>query len=232
MSARRLAVHLLGRIGYAEALALQEQLLEARCEQRIPDTLLLLEHDPVITLGRGAKHEHVLASREALAAQGVALYESGRGGDVTYHGPGQLVGYPIVDLNPDRRDVRRYVAGLEEVMIRIAAEHGLHAERVAGLNGAWIGDRKLGAVGVRIRRWVTMHGFALNVSTQLSAFDLIVPCGIADRSVTSLERELGRSVAMADVQHAAIAAFAAVFAADPELARLEARHAPALAQRK
>lgn len=213
---RVLRVHRLGRIGYAEALALQEALLEARCAQAIPDTLLLLEHDPVITLGRGAKQENVLASRELLAQQGVALFETGRGGDVTYHGPGQLVGYPIIDLNPDRRDVRKYVAGLEEVMIRIAAEYGLEGSRIAGLNGAWIGDRKLGAVGVRIRRWVTMHGFAINVSTSLSAFDLIVPCGIQGKGVTSLAQELGHAPELRAVEDAAMRAFAEVFDAAPE----------------
>jgi lipoyl(octanoyl) transferase len=214
---RPLSVHCLGNIGYADALALQESLLEARIEQRVPDTLLLLEHRPVITLGRGAKQEHVLSSREVLAAQGVELFETGRGGDVTYHGPGQLVGYPIIDLNPDRRDVRRYVRGLEEVMIGIAAAYGLSAGRVEGLNGAWIGERKLGAVGVRIRRWVTMHGFAINVTTNLSAFDLIIPCGIKDKSVTSLANELGRDVAMADVEGVAIREFARVYGCDVEL---------------
>jgi len=213
---RPLAIRRLGRIGYARALELQERLLEARARGEIPDQLLLLEHDPVITLGRGAKPEHVLASREGLVAQGVELFETGRGGDVTYHGPGQLVGYPIIDLDPERRDVRKYVAGLEEVMIRVAAVHGLSAMRVAGLNGAWIEDRKLGAVGVRIRRWVTMHGFALNVSTALDAFELIVPCGIRDKRVTSLAQELGRAPAMADVEAQAVHAFAEVFGAEPE----------------
>ena len=195
---------------------MQEALLEARAVGRVPDTLLLLEHEPVITLGRGAKLEHVLASREALSAQGVELFETGRGGDVTYHGPGQLVGYPIIDLNPDRRDVRKYVAGLEQVMIRVAESYGLRAGRIQGLNGAWIEDRKLGAVGVRIRRWVTMHGFALNVTTALAAFDLIVPCGIPDKRVTSLARELGRDVPLAEVEQRAIDAFAEVFGAAPE----------------
>lgn len=214
---RQLAVHHLGRIGYAPALALQERLLEARAEQRITDTLLLLEHDPVITLGRGAKPGHVLLSRERLLDQGIELFETGRGGDVTYHGPGQLVGYPIMDLSPDRRDVRKYVAGLEEVMIRIAAEYGLSAGRIAGLNGAWIEDRKVGAVGVRIRRWVTMHGFALNVTTHLDAFELIIPCGIRDKQVTSLAHELGRSVEMEEVMQRATRAFAQVFDAQPKL---------------
>ncbi len=212
-AARALDVYRLGRIGYAAALALQQRLLEARIEGRIADTLLLLEHEPVITLGRGAKPEHVLASGQLLAARGVELYETGRGGDVTYHGPGQLVGYPIVDLSPDRRDVRKYVMGLEEVMIRTAGAFGLRAGRIAGLNGAWIEQRKLGAVGVRIRRWVTMHGFALNVSTALSAFELIVPCGISDKQVTSLERELGKAPAMAEVERAVLSAFAEVFGA-------------------
>jgi lipoyl(octanoyl) transferase len=217
MTPRPLSVHRLGRVAYGEALALQERLLEARIAQAVPDMLLLLEHDPVVTLGRGAKPEHVLLSRDALALQGVELHETGRGGDVTYHGPGQLVGYPIVDLNPDRRDVRRYVSGLEQVMIDLAAAYGLEGRRIAGLNGAWIEDRKIGAVGVRIRRWVTMHGFALNVNTALDAFDVIVPCGIRDKRVTSLAQELGRPVPMDEVERHAVAAFAAVFAATPEV---------------
>lgn len=209
--ARPLTVQRLGRIAYGEALALQEELLEQRTAGRITDTLLLLEHEPaVITLGRGAKEEHLLRSREALALQGIEVHETGRGGDVTYHGPGQLVAYPIIDLKPDRQDVRKYVAALEEIMIRVALQYGITASRVAGLNGAWVGDAKLGAVGVRIRRWVTMHGLALNVSTALDAFDLIVPCGIRDRGVTSLERELGRTVAMDEVVEHTIAAFTEV----------------------
>ena len=215
---RALTVHHLGRIGYANALALQEQLLEARAEQRIGDTLLLLEHDPVITLGRAGKREHVLASRELLDAQGVELHETGRGGDVTYHGPGQLVGYPIIDLHPDRRDVRRYVSGLEEVMIRMAAAYGLQAGRIAGLNGTWIEDRKIGAVGVRIRRWITMHGFAFNVTTRLQAFELIVPCGIPDKRVTSRAHELSRSVTLDEVEVLAARIFGEVFECEPRLA--------------
>lgn len=196
---------------------MQEQLLLARAEQRIDDTLLLLEHDPVLTLGRAGKREHVLASRELLDAQGVEIFETGRGGDVTYHGPGQLVGYPIIDLSPDRRDVRRYVSELEEVMIRMAAAYGLQAGRIAGLNGTWIEDRKIGAVGVRIQRWITMHGFAFNVATRLQAFELIVPCGIADKRVTSLTHELSRDVALDDVQTLAARIFGEVFECEPRL---------------
>lgn len=214
-SATPVAVHVLGQVGYAAAVALQERLLEARIAQAIPDTLLLLQHAPVVTVGRGGKAEHVLFSQEALAARGVELYETGRGGDVTYHGPGQLVAYPIIDLNPDRRDVRRYVSGLEEVMIRLCASYGLTAERIAGLNGAWIGDRKIGAVGVRIRRWVTMHGFAFNVATDLRAFQLIVPCGITDKGVTSLERELGQDVPREQVEQRVARIFGEVFGREP-----------------
>ena len=159
----------------------------------------------------------MLASRELLDAQGVALFETGRGGDVTYHGPGQLVGYPIIDLNPDRKDVRRYVQGLEEVMVRLAAAYGLRAGRIAGLNGAWIEDRKIGAVGVRIRRWVTMHGFAFNVATRLQAFELIVPCGIPDKHVTSLEHEVGQPVGMEKVREQTARIFGEVFECTPEL---------------
>lgn len=194
-----LHIHRLGRVPYGPTLALQERLRDARIEGHVPDTLLLLEHDPVITFGRGAKEEHLLASAESLAARGVERFDIGRGGDVTYHGPGQLVGYPIIDLRPDRQDVRRYVWMLEELMIRTAASYGLSAGRIAGLNGTWVEERKIGAVGVRLRKWVTMHGFALNVNTDLSAFDLIVPCGIADKQVTSLARELARDVDMDEV---------------------------------
>jgi len=213
----QVSAYRLGRIGYAEAFALQQQLVAARAEQRIGDTLLLLEHTPVITLGRGAKKENVLASEGLLRAQGVELHETGRGGDVTYHGPGQLVGYPILDLN-GRRDVRRYVRGLEQVMIELAGRFGVTAGRIEGLNGAWVEDRKLGAVGVRIQRWITLHGFALNVSTDLTAFDLIVPCGIKDKRVTSLAKELGEAApTMEVVESAALEVFAAVFDARVEL---------------
>jgi len=187
-------VHRLGRVDYAEAHVLQERLQRARTRGAVGDTLLLLEHPPVITLGRGAKEANILMPRELLEARGFTVHEIGRGGDVTYHGPGQIVGYPILDLSPDRKDVRRYVKDLEELMIRLAGSYGLSAGRVDKLNGTWIGDAKIGAVGVRISRWVTMHGFAFNVSTDLSHFGVIVPCGIVGKAVTSLERELGREV--------------------------------------
>jgi lipoyl(octanoyl) transferase len=189
----------LGRVPYAQGLDLQARLVAERQEGRIPDTLLLLEHDPVFTLGRNARLEHVLRSREALEAQGFDVFETGRGGDVTYHGPGQVVGYPILDLSPDRCDVHRYVRDLEEVMIRTCADYGIEAGRVAGMSGAWVGDEKIGAIGVRIARWVTSHGFALNVSTDLAPFGMIVPCGIRGRGVTSLERQLARPVAAEEV---------------------------------
>ena len=212
----KVTAYRLGRIGYADALALQQQLVAARAEQRIGDTLLLLEHTPVITLGRGANKANVLASEAFLRSQGVELHETGRGGDVTYHGPGQLVGYPILDLNA-RRDVRRYVRALEQVMIDVAARFGVKAGRIDGLNGTWVDDRKLGAVGVRIQRWITLHGFALNVSTDLTAFDLIVPCGITDKRVTSLGKELGTPPAMQEVESAAVEVFASVFEASVEI---------------
>ncbi len=208
---RELVVRRLGRLGYADALALQEDLVRQRQAGAIPDTLLLLEHAPVFTLGRNARAENVLLPAEALRARGFDVFETGRGGDVTYHGPGQLVAYPILDLSPDRRDVHRYVRDLEEVMLRLCADYGLSARRVPGLTGAWLGDAKIGAIGVRIARWVTSHGLAFNVSTDMAPFGLIVPCGIRDKGVTSLERELGRSVAMDDVLQRLAAHFAAVF---------------------
>ena len=201
----------LGRLGYDDALRLQAEIASLRLEGLIENTLLLLEHPPVLTLGRNASRANVLASDELLAERGVALHEINRGGDVTYHGPGQLVSYPILDLRPDRQDVHRYVRDLEEVMIRLSADYGLPAARIAGLSGTWIGDGKIGAVGIRISRWITSHGIAFNVNTDLSYFDLIVPCGIADKSVTSLERELGREVAMSEVEDRFAERFAEVF---------------------
>jgi lipoyl(octanoyl) transferase len=203
----------LGVVPYADGLELQRRLVEQRRAGEIPDQLLLLEHPPVITLGVKAKAgtPHLLATPAALQAQGVDLFESGRGGDVTYHGPGQLVGYPILDLNPDRRDVHRYVRDIEEVMIRAVASFGITADRAPGLTGAWVGSRKIAAIGVRISRWITSHGFALNVNTDLAAFNLIVPCGIADRGVTSIELQLGRQVSMEEAKMAAASAFAIVF---------------------
>jgi lipoyl(octanoyl) transferase len=218
---RLLDVRRLGTVAYADALALQRSLVEERKADRIPDTLLLLEHPHVVTVGvRGdGGRAHILASPDDLAARGIEVFETGRGGDVTYHGPGQLVGYPIIDLQPDRRDVHRYVRDLEEVLIRTAADYGIAATRLAGLTGAWVGSdnqEKLAAIGVRISRWVTSHGFALNVNTDLDFFTLIVPCGIADRGVTSLARLVGRPVEIAEVEDRIAAHFAAVF--DREIA--------------
>jgi len=210
---RQLEVRRLGTVPYAEALDLQTRLVEQRKAGEIPDQLLLLQHPPVVTLGVKTRSDrsHVLATPEALDAQGVEIFETGRGGDVTYHGPGQLVGYPILDLKPDRCDVHQYVRDIEEVMIRMAASFGITAGRSEGLTGAWVGNEKLAAIGVRIARWVTSHGFAFNVTTNLAHFGLIVPCGITDKGVTSLEKLLGRPVPMDEVETAAIEEFADVF---------------------
>jgi lipoyl(octanoyl) transferase len=204
-------VRRLGRVSYADGLELQAKLVARRQAGEVPDTLLLLEHEPVFTLGRNARRENVLLSEEALQERGFAVFDTGRGGDVTYHGPGQVVGYPILDLSPDRRDVHRYVRDLEEVMIRTCADYGATALRIAGLTGTWVGQDKIGAIGVRIARWVTSHGFAFNVSTDLAPFSLIVPCGIQNRGVTSLERLLGRSVPLDEVMDRLTGHLAAVF---------------------
>src|SRR5512144_88080 len=214
MTARDLVVRRLGRVPYAQGLEIQAALVTERQARRVPDHLLLLEHDPVFTLGRNARHENVLFPAEALRERGFEVFETGRGGDVTYHGPGQVVGYAILDLAPERCDVHRYVRDLEEVMIRTCAEYGVEAGRVEGLTGTWVGHDKIGAIGVRIARWVTSHGFAFNVASDLSAFDLIVPCGIRGRGVTSLERLLGRPVPAEAVMDRLTGRFAEVFARD------------------
>lgn len=198
---------------YAEALALQRALAEERRHDRIPDTLLLLEHPAVITVGnRGdGGRSHIVASTEHLASLGIDVHQTGRGGDVTYHGPGQVVGYPILDLKPDRQDVHRYVRDLEEVMIRVCAGYGIGAGRLQGLSGTWVRGEKIGAIGVRISRWITSHGFAFNVNTNLDHFRLIVPCGIGDRGVTSLSTLLGRQVTIDEVEAAFVHHLADVF---------------------
>ena len=206
-------------MGYSEALAMQRALVEERRADRVPDLLILLQHPAVITLGvKGdGGRSNVVATPDRLSELGIAVEETGRGGDVTYHGPGQIVGYPILDLRPDRQDVHRYVRDLEDVMIRTCAGYGLEAGRIAGLTGTWLGSEnmvaeKIGAIGVRISRWVTSHGFAFNVSTRLDHFQLIVPCGIADRGVTSLEKATGRTIPIEEVEDRLIENFAAVFA--------------------
>jgi lipoyl(octanoyl) transferase len=241
VTVRKITSYWLGRIGYDEAHRLQQKLVDARVRGVIGDLLLLLEHDAVITLGRGAKAANVLATEDELRAGGVDLFETGRGGDVTFHGPGQLVAYPIVDLKPDRCDVRRYVRDLTEVMIRLAADHGIAAGVVPGdgkLIGAWVDEAapatfdparaeiaargddpsmrlaKIGAIGVRLSRWVTMHGFAFNVATDLARFGLIVPCGLQGLGVTSLSRLGVAPPTVAQAARAVIPHFAAVFEAE------------------
>jgi len=214
---RELVVRRLGVVPYPRGLELQGELVDERKAGRIPDTLLLLEHPHVITLGvkLADARSHVVAPEERLAELGVDVHETGRGGDVTYHGPGQIVGYPIVDLKPDRCDVHQYVRDLEEVMIRTCRSTGVEAGRFEGLSGTWVdtprGPEKIGAIGVRISRWVTSHGFAFNVNTDLEYFRLIVPCGIADHGVTSLKALLGHSLDMKAVGNLLVEHMAIVF---------------------
>jgi lipoyl(octanoyl) transferase len=207
-----LEVRRLGVVPYGEALAVQKALVEERRAGRVPNLLLIVQHPSVITVGvRRDSRSHIVASDALLNERGVEVYDAGRGGDVTYHGPGQIVGYPILDLRPDRCDVHRYVRDLEEVMIRVCADYRVAAGRVGGMSGAWVGAEKIGAIGVRISRWITCHGFAFNVNTRLDDFQLIVPCGIVDRGVTSLQKLLGRAVPIEDVEERVMARFAEVF---------------------
>lgn len=196
----------LGRTAYADALRAQKEVVRRRVAGESPDVLLFVEHPDVITLGKVAKREHLVAARP-----GTEVVETDRGGDVTYHGPGQLVGYPIVDLRGLRQDVKWYLERLEEVVIAAAARFGIEAGRREGMTGVWTGSGKLAALGVRVERWVTSHGFALNVSTDLAAFDQIIPCGLPDRRVTSIERETRRRVPLEDARDAVVEAFGRVF---------------------
>ena len=202
----------LGRIGYEEALQLQQELARLRKEDRIPDQFLLAEHPHVITMGRNGRAENLLAGEDVLAHSGVRFFETDRGGDVTYHGPGQVVGYPILDLRQWKRDVVAYVRGIEQVIIDAIAEFGLAGGREQGMTGVWVEGRKIAAIGVHISRWVTSHGFALNVSTDLSYFRYIVPCGLA-KPVTSMERE-GAACGRAEIIEALARHFGRVFEYD------------------
>lgn len=193
------AVEQLGLVDYAEGLRLQRERVAARKAGEIPDTLLLLEHPHVYTLGRNASPEHLLISPEKVGALGAQVYETDRGGDITYHGPGQLVGYPIFDLTQHRRDVFWFMRSLEQVFIDVAAGYGIKAGRIPGAAGVWVGNEKLVAMGIHISRWVTSHGFAFNVNTDLSYFGWIIPCGLADKGVTSLAKLVGKPPDMQEV---------------------------------
>jgi lipoate-protein ligase B len=204
-------VEQLGLVDYQDALRLQAEKVAQRKAGTLPDTLLLLEHPHVFTLGRNAKHEHVLASHEWLEAHRIEVFETDRGGDITYHGPGQLVGYPILDLTAHRRDLIWYMRSLEEVLIGVAADLGVRAGRLAGAPGVWVENEKLAAMGVHVSRWVTSHGFALNVNTDLGHFEKIVPCGLRGKGVTSLAKLLGKTVRMETVRGLVVEHFARVF---------------------
>jgi lipoyl(octanoyl) transferase len=211
-AARELEVSRLGLVPYARAVELQEGLVRRRRAGEIPDQLLLLEHPHVITLGSSSDASHVLLDEPERRLMGIELHESGRGGDVTYHGPGQLVGYPILDLKPDRQDLHRYIRDLEQALIRALDTFGIGSARVPGLTGVWVGEEKIAAIGVRVSSgWITSHGFALNVATDLGFFGAIVPCGIRDHGVTSIERALGRRVDPVAVQDRVVDAMCAVF---------------------
>ena len=209
---RTLAVRHPGLVEYAEAVELQADLVEQRRSGRIPDTLLLLEHPHAITLGSSGRDRHVLLTRDELAAREIGVHRAGRGGDVTYHGPGQLVGYPILDLKPDRKDLHAYLRNLEEVLLRVLRSFAVSGSRDEAATGVWVGDAKVAAIGIRVSSgWITSHGFALNANTDLAYFNAIVPCGLGGREVTSLSRLLGRDVTPREAAPAVVEAMREVF---------------------
>ena len=211
MTDRVLRVEYLGRRAYGEVLELQRAMAAERIAGTRPDTLILVEHDPVVTLGRSTKREHLLLSEQALAARGVELFDIERGGDVTFHGPGQLVGYPIFDLQQHKPDLHWYLRQVEQALIDALATYDIVGGRVEKYTGVWVDDRKIASIGVHARSWVTWHGFALNVSTDLSYFDMMVPCGIPQVTMTSISRELGRAVSMEEVVDRVTTTFTSVF---------------------
>lgn len=217
----KLAYADLGLIGYSKCLSLQRKLEKLRFENEIPDTLLLLEHTPVITLGTAGGESGLLVEPEAIQEAGVQLFHTDRGGNVTYHGPGQLVGYPIFDLHAHGKDVHLYLRNLEEVVIRTLAELGVKGERMSGLTGVWVGGEKICSIGIAVRRWISYHGLALNVSPNFEHWSLIQPCGLADRQVTSIEKLIGQNPGMDEVKALVVEKFAEVFSMDPERTELD-----------
>jgi len=212
----KLVLRKLGRIEYDQALEIQEDLLTKRQEGKIPDTLLILEHPPVITLGRRGKYDNILLPLEKLAADGVKIYEVSRGGDVTYHGPGQVIGYPIVDISGHGRDIKQFVWNVEEVFIRLLdIEYGIKAHREEKkFTGVWAEDEKITAIGIAVKKWVTMHGFAFNVNTDLEHFKWINPCGLTDRGVTSVRKLLGKEIEQYQAEELVIKYFCETFGYD------------------
>jgi lipoyl(octanoyl) transferase len=205
----------IGRTRYAEAWALQQEIWKLRQANALQDILLLTEHDHVYTLGKSTNENHLLASQEELKASGTDVFHIDRGGDITYHGPGQIVGYPIIDLHNYFLDIHRYLRSLEEVIIRTLKAFGIPADRETDMTGVWVNDEKIAAIGVKVSRWVTMHGFALNVNTDISRFDRIIPCGIFHKGITSMQRTMGHDVNIESVHEALVASFADVLGCQP-----------------
>ena len=214
MNTEKCYVLKLGILDYGKAYELQKRLLQEHLQGKGSNFLLLLQHNPVITIGRSGNKGNILVSKLALTAAGIETYEIERGGDVTYHGPGQLTGYPIIDLRKSRKDVHWYLRQLEEVIIRVLAEYGIAGQRMEGYTGVWVGNEKVAAIGIAVRRWITYHGFALNVYPDMSHFDMITPCGITDKGVTSLEQLLGYKVDMDGVADKTASVFAEVLNVD------------------
>lgn len=201
----------LGLIDYKQAWDLQKEIFNRRHRDEIDDTFFLLEHPHTYTLGKVAERKNLISSEEQLKELGVTVYDIDRGGDITYHGPGQIVGYPIIKLSDWKEDTHQYLRGLEEVIIQTCREYGLETERNSKYTGVWVGERKIAAIGIKVSRWITMHGFAFNVNTDLSFFGGIIPCGIKDKDVTSLQRELGREINIDEVKNKLTEKFTEIF---------------------
>ncbi len=211
----QITVSHLGRTRYADTWDLQHRLFDLRQHALIGDVLLLTEHEHVYTLGKGGDSNHLLASEEELSRDGTEVFRIDRGGDITYHGPGQIVGYPILDLNQYSPDIHKYLRSLEDSIIGLLSSYGIHGEREEGMTGVWVGGEKIAAIGVKVSRWVTMHGFALNVNTDLQKFERIIPCGIFHKGVTSMKRILGRELRLEEVEAKLTESFSAVFGCTP-----------------
>lgn len=218
---RELVYYDLGLIDYEKAWELQRKTFDLRRNKDVPDTLYLLEHPHTYTLGKVADRKNLISSENYLKEKGISVYDIDRGGDITYHGPGQIVGYPILDLTEWKQDTHLYLRSIEEVIILTCRDYGLHAGRIEKLTGVWIEDRKIAAIGIKVSRWITMHGFAFNVTTDLSLFQGIIPCGITDKSVTSLSKELGYDPDMNEVKEKLVNNFKRIFNYDSVLSNQE-----------